>query len=81
MAVGKSGERANRDKIKIYIGDELVTSEGKVYKHYSEMRATKHLKEKKVFLTIDVGIGKSNATVYTCDLTHKYIEINADYRS
>ncbi len=81
MAVGKSGQPANRDKIKIYIGNEQVTNNGMVYENYSEIRATEHLKKANIFLEIDVGIGKSNATVYTCDLTHKYIDINADYRS
>lgn len=81
MAIGKSGEKANRDEIKIYIGKELVTSKGMVDKNYSEKRATDHLKQKEIILTINVGVGKSKATVYTCDLTHKYIEINADYRS
>ncbi len=81
MAIGKSGEKADRDKIKIYIGDELVTTQGTVYKNYSEKRATEHLQKKDIFLTVDLGVGKSKATVYTCDLTHKYIEINADYRS
>ena len=81
MAIGKSGEKADRDKIKIYIGDELVTTQGTVDKNYSEKRATEHLQKKDIFLTVDLGIGKSKATVYTCDLTHKYIEINADYRS
>ena len=52
-----------------------------VDKNYSEKRATDHLKQKEIILTINVGVGKSKATVYTCDLTHKYIEINADYRS
>ena len=81
MAIGKSGEKADRDKIKIYIGDELVTTQGTVDKNYSEKRATEHLQKKDIFLTVDLGVGKSKATVYTCDLTHKYIEINADYRS
>ena len=81
MAIGKSGEKADRDKIKIYIGDELVTTQGTVDKNYSEKRATEYLQKKDIFLTVDLGVGKSKATVYTCDLTHKYIEINADYRS
>ena len=81
MAIGKSGQPANRDKIKIYIGDEQVTQNGMVYKNYSELRATEHLKQDNIFLGIDVGVGKSNSAVYTCDLTHKYIDINADYRS
>ena len=81
MAIGKSGERAERDKIKIYIGDELVTNKGMIHKNYSEVRATKHLKQDEVYLSIDVGVGKCCGKVYTCDLTHKYIQINADYRS
>ncbi len=81
MAIGKSGQKADRDKIQIFIGNELVTKNGKVYENYSELRATEHLKKSNICLSIDVGIGNSNATVYTCDLTHKYIEINADYRS
>ena len=81
MAVGKSGQPANRDKIEIYIGNEQVTKNGMVYENYSELRATKHLKQNNIFLEINVGIGSSSATVYTCDLTNKYIDINADYRS
>ena len=81
MAVGKSGQPANRDKIKIFIGDEKVTQNGMVYENYSELRATEHLKQDNIFLEIDVGVGKSSSTVYTCDLTHKYIDINADYRT
>jgi len=81
MAIGKSGQLANRDKIKIYIGNEQVTKNGMVHENYSELRATEHLKQANIFLEIDVGVGKSSATVYTCDLTHRYIDINADYRS
>ena len=81
MAVGKSGEYADRDKIKIFIGDEQVTNNGMVYEKYSEINATKYLKQDKIKITVDIGVGKGLATVYTCDLTHKYIEINADYRS
>jgi len=81
MAIGKSGEYAERDKIKIFIGDEQVTNNGLVYEKYSELNATKHLKKDKIEIKVDIGVGKGLATVYTCDLTHKYIEINADYRS
>ena len=81
MAIGKSGQKADRDKIQIHIGNELVTKNGMVYENYSEVRATEHLKENNICLTIDVGVGNSSASVYTCDLTHRYIEINADYRS
>ena len=81
MAIGKSGEYADRDKIKIYIGDELVTDKGMKSETYSEIIAQKHLKGKDIIISADVGVGKSNATVYTCDLTHEYVNINADYRS
>ena len=81
MAVGKSGEYADRDKIKIFIGDQQVTNNGMVYEKYSEIEATNHLKQDEITITVDIGLGKGLATVYTCDLTHKYIEINADYRS
>ena len=81
MAIGKSGEYADRDKIKIFFGNEQVTNNGMVYGKYSEIKATKHLKQDEIKITVDIGVGKGLATVYTCDLTHKYIEINADYRS
>ena len=81
MAIGKSGQRANRDKIKIYIGKELVTENGMKAKTYSELKATEHLKGNEIVISVDVGTGKSKATIYTCDLTHEYIDINADYRS
>lgn len=81
MAIGKSGQQADRDKIKIYIGNELVTENGMIYENYSELRATEHLKQTNIDISVDVGVGNSSATVYTCDLTHKYIDINADYRS
>ena len=81
MAIGKSGQRANRDKIEIYIGNELVTENGMKAKTYSELKATEHLKENEIVISVDVGTGKSKATIYTCDLTHEYIDINADYRS
>ena len=81
MAIGKSGERADRDKIKIYIGDELVTDKGMKANTYSEATATKYLKRKEITISANVGVGKSSSTVYTCDLTHEYININADYRS
>ena len=81
MAVGKAGQRADRDGLKIWIGDELVADKGVQVPDYSEERATEHLKEAEVHLKVDVGIGNGAATVWTCDLTHGYIEINVGYRS
>lgn len=81
MAVGKAGEAADRDKLEIWIGPEQVTAEGWVLPGYSEERATAHLREDEVEIRVDVGVGDGHATVWTCDLTHGYIEINAGYRS
>ncbi len=81
MAVGKSGEKANRDLLRIWIGDELVAEKGQQNPSYSEMRATQHLQNDNVKIRADIGVGSSQATVWTCDLTERYIEINAGYRS
>ena len=81
MAVGKSGEKANRDLLRIWIGDELVAEKGQQNPSYSEMRATQHLQNDHVKIRADIGVGSSQATVWTCDLTERYIEINAGYRS
>ena len=81
MAVGKAGERADRDALTIHIGPELVARRGVVHPDYSEDRATRHLQGDEVDITVDVGIGDGDATVWTCDLTHGYIDINAGYRS
>ncbi|MBL4801539.1 MAG: bifunctional glutamate N-acetyltransferase/amino-acid acetyltransferase ArgJ [Emcibacter sp.] len=81
MAVGKAGEAADRDKLKIIIGGQKVTELGMAVQGYDEDICTKHLKGQNIDLAIDVGIAQGEATVWTCDLTHGYIEINADYRS
>lgn len=81
MAVGKSGERADRDKLSIWIGDQLVAEKGMVSRKYEEALAAEHMKGQEISLHLDVGVAKGKATVWTCDLTHQYISINADYRS
>ncbi len=81
MAVGKSGEAADRDKIAITLGDQAVTRDGMVIDGYDEARATEHFKTRDIHIGVDLGIGSGQATVWTCDLTHGYISINADYRS
>ncbi len=81
MAVGKAGQRADRDSLRIWIGDELVAEHGVQADDYSEARATEHLKLDEVIIRVDVGVGSAQASVWTCDLTHGYIEINAGYRS
>ncbi len=81
MAVGKSGERAERDKLKIWIGGVRVANKGQRDPAYEEEMVTGHMASRNVSLKVDVGVGKGKATVWTCDLTHRYIDINADYRS
>jgi glutamate N-acetyltransferase/amino-acid N-acetyltransferase len=81
MAVGKSGEAADRDKLSISFGDILVAENGWVSPAYSEELGAAYMKRDELEIGVDVGIGAGRATVWTCDLTHGYIEINADYRS
>lgn len=81
MAIGKSGGRADRDRLRISIGDTVITENGQVLPDYDEAPVAAYMKGQEIRLAADVGIGKSSATVWTCDLTHGYISINADYRS
>ncbi len=81
MAVGKSGEAADRDKLSIRFGDILVAHEGERAPSYSEAAVAAYMKRAEITLGVDLGIGPGRATVWTCDLTHGYIDINADYRS
>lgn len=81
MAVGKSGEQADRDKLTIYLGDILVAENGWVAQNYTEAAGVEYMKNTELSISVDVGVGAGEATVWTCDLTHQYITINADYRS
>lgn len=81
MAVGKAGEKADRDKLDITIGGQKVTESGMAVEGYDEDKCTEHLKGKDIDIIVDVGISDGTSTVWTCDLTHEYITINADYRS
>ncbi len=81
MAVGKAGEKADRDSLKITIGGVAVAENGRAVEGYDEMPVSAHMKGDAVDIDVDVGVGDGTATVWTCDLTHGYIEINADYRS
>ena len=81
MAVGKAGEKADRDALDIQIGGVLVTMDGLRRPDYDEKPVTEHMKGEKIVIAVDVGIGQGKATVWTCDLTHGYIDINADYRT
>lgn len=81
MAVGKAGEAANRDKLAIWFGPHCVAKDGERAPTYSEASAARYMKNDKIDLKIDVGVGRESATVWTCDLTHDYVRINADYRT
>jgi glutamate N-acetyltransferase/amino-acid N-acetyltransferase len=81
MAVGKSGEAADRDKLAIWFGPHCVARDGERAAEYDEKTAAAYMKNQEIVIRIDVGVGKAAATVWTCDLTHAYISINADYRS
>ncbi len=81
MAVGKSGEKADRDKLAIAIGGIPVAAAGQVVPGYDETPVAEHFKGRCIDIAVDVGVGRGKATVWTCDLTHDYISINADYRT
>ncbi len=81
MAVGKSGAAADRDALTIRFGDILVAENGWVSPEYSEDLGAAHMKQPEITINVDIGLGNGAATIWTCDLTHGYIAINADYRS
>ncbi|MFP6761839.1 MAG: bifunctional glutamate N-acetyltransferase/amino-acid acetyltransferase ArgJ, partial [Rhodospirillales bacterium] len=81
MAVGKSGERIDRDKLALTIGGIQIAKLGCVVPGYDELPVHAHMKGQEILIEVDVGVGTGLATVWTCDLTHGYISINADYRS
>ncbi|NEX48042.1 bifunctional glutamate N-acetyltransferase/amino-acid acetyltransferase ArgJ [Pseudotabrizicola algicola] len=80
-AVGKSGAEAERDSLSIRFGDVLVAKNGWRSPDYKEEKGAAHFKQDEILIRVDLGLGKSSRTVWTCDLTSRYIEINADYRS
>ena len=81
MAIGKAGEKAVRDKLRIRIGGIQVANKGMRDDSYKEADIMPHMKGRHIVIEADVGVGKAKATVWTCDLTHRYIDINGSYRS
>jgi len=81
MAVGKAGEPADRDKLSIGVGGVWMARDGGVVPGYDETPVVAHMKGREVTISVDIGLGKGKATVWTCDLTHGYIDINGSYRS
>ncbi|MFV0292055.1 MAG: bifunctional glutamate N-acetyltransferase/amino-acid acetyltransferase ArgJ [Paracoccus sp. (in: a-proteobacteria)] len=80
-AVGKSGAQADRDRLTIRFGDIVVAENGWRVPSYDEAEASAYMKNDRLVLGIDLGLGTASRMVWTCDLTHRYIDINADYRS
>ncbi|MFA6019275.1 MAG: bifunctional glutamate N-acetyltransferase/amino-acid acetyltransferase ArgJ [Rhodospirillales bacterium] len=81
MAVGKAGEKADRDRLMIRIGGFDVACNGGAVPDYDETPVARHMKGRNILIEVDVGVGKGKATVWTCDLTHGYIDINGAYRT
>ncbi|MDA0998499.1 MAG: bifunctional glutamate N-acetyltransferase/amino-acid acetyltransferase ArgJ [Proteobacteria bacterium] len=80
-AVGKAGEPADRDKLAVSVGGITIARDGSVVIGYDETPVAAHMKGQEIDIAVDIGLGAGKATVWTCDLTHGYISINADYRS
>jgi len=81
MGIGKSGENIIPNKIQIKIGDYLVTEQNKTAKNYKESDLKEYMKWDSINIEVNLNIGNAFHTVYTCDFTHEYIDINADYRN
>lgn len=81
MAVGKAGEKADRDSLSIDIGGHAIARNGRGIEGYDETPVAAYMKGQEIEVSVDVGVGRGKSTVWTCDLTHGYIDINADYRS
>ena len=81
MAVGKAGEKADRDKLAISAGGVRIAEKGGAVEGYDEAPVAKHMAGRDILIEVDLGIGKGRAEIWTCDLTHRYIDINGSYRS
>lgn len=81
MAVGKAGEPADRDRLAIAVGGVWMARQGTVVSGYDETPVIAHMRGREIDITVDLGLGAGRATVWTCDLTHRYIDINGSYRS
>ena len=81
MAVGKAGEKADRDRLAIAVGGIRIAENGGPVPDYDEAPVSEHMKGREIMIAVDLGIGRGKATVWTCDLTHGYIDINGSYRS
>ena len=81
MAIGKSGVKIDLKKLSISLGGIKIIENGQIFKNYKENEAVNYMKEQSIDITVNLNMGSKSFTAYTMDLTKKYIEINADYRS
>ena len=81
MAVGRADEPVNRERMGVKFGDLVAAEDGAVSHTYSEAKMSAYMKRKELEVTIEVGVGRGTSSVWTCDLTKRYVEINGDYRS
>lgn len=81
MAVGKTDEPVDRDRLAIRFGPHIAAVDGAVSPSYNEAEMSAYMKQPEIDIAVDVGMGRASATVWTCDLTKRYVEINGDYRS
>jgi glutamate N-acetyltransferase/amino-acid N-acetyltransferase len=81
MAVGKAGEKADRDRLAIAVGGVTIAEKGGPVPGYDEAPVAQHMAGREILIEVDLGVGKGRAEIWTCDLTHRYIDINGSYRS
>jgi glutamate N-acetyltransferase/amino-acid N-acetyltransferase len=81
MAVGRADEPINRERLSVKFGDLFAARDGRVAPDYSEDKMSAYMKRKELEVSVDVGVGRGSAVMWTCDLTHGYVSINGDYRS
>ncbi|MDA9065497.1 bifunctional ornithine acetyltransferase/N-acetylglutamate synthase, partial [Candidatus Pelagibacter sp.] len=81
MAIGKSGVKIDLKKLSISFGSIKIIEKGQIFKNYKENEVANYMKDKSIDISVNLNMGSKNFTAYTMDLTKKYIEINADYRS
>ena len=81
MAIGKTKENFSHENLQIKIGNNIVVKNGELAKRYSERKTKKYMKNERILIDVDLGIGTGSSSFWTCDLTEEYVRINTDYRS
>ena len=81
MAVGRADEPMNRERMSVRFGDLWAARDGRVSPEYDEAKMSAYVKRRELEVAVDVGVGRASAVMWTCDLSHGYVSINADYRS